>query len=252
MQRVKTSTAAAEKPAYSATGMPGFFTSGNAVAAIPATVMGQDWPNMIQEELANVITSAGLELSAEQDTQLRDAIQVLIENAVPDIGAATTAAAGIVELATNAEAVAGEDATRAITPAGLAAGLAALLTALLAAANAWTKAQRYTPSTLTITSGAVTWDVQAHPVAVLTLNANVTSFTISNAEPGATYELTVIQDGTGSRTLSWPAALLWTGGTALAVTSTANAADLFMLSARDNGGTTVLRITGAQNMKAAS
>lgn len=45
---------------------------------------------------------------------------------LPDLGAATTTAPGLVELATPAEAQAGTDDTRAVTPAGLAAALGGL------------------------------------------------------------------------------------------------------------------------------
>jgi len=123
MQRVKTGTAVTSKPAYAAGGTPGYFTSGNAVASIPATTPGQDWYNMVQEEIAHVITAAGLTLSAEDDTQLRQAIAALIAAQVPTIAQATTTAMGVVELATTAEAVAGTDTERAVTPAGLKAAL---------------------------------------------------------------------------------------------------------------------------------
>lgn len=185
---------------------------------------------------------------------LASAISAMIAEQAVTISPATAEAAGIVELATPAEVIEGEDAERAVTPAALAAALAGGLAgvARLAVAQAWTKAQHYEPSALTITSGAVTWDIQDHPVAVLVLTSNVTSFTITGANPGATYELTVRQDGTGGRTMSWPAALLWPFKAVLAPSSAANAEDLFHLSARDNGGTTVLRITGGQDMGVAS
>ena len=62
-------------------------------------------------------------------------IQGLVNTAVAAISvpAATTALAGIVELATSAEAIAGTDAVRAVTPAALAAALAAAGTSNLAA-----------------------------------------------------------------------------------------------------------------------
>lgn len=125
MQRVKTSTAVTEKPAYSATGQPGYFRAGDAVAAIPAAVPGQDWFNMVQEEIAGVITAAGIPLDGTDDTQLTDAILELIASHAPSPGQATTTARGIAELATDAEAIAGVDAERFITPKALAAALAA-------------------------------------------------------------------------------------------------------------------------------
>jgi|GEM_PF-1119979 len=144
MQRVKTATAVTSKPAYSESGTPGYFTKGDAVAAIPATVPGQDWYNMVQEELRNLIVAAGLTPSATDDTQLAQAIAALIaahnvaETAHEDIRAliegivipvATVAAAGISRRATVAEALAGLAAEPHITPAGLKAALDAVLTA---------------------------------------------------------------------------------------------------------------------------
>lgn len=46
-----------------------------------------------------------------------------------------------------------------------------------------------------------------------TMTANAT-FTFSNPKVGATYVLELTQDGTGSRTYTWPAAVKWPGGSA--------------------------------------
>jgi hypothetical protein len=49
----------------------------------------------------------------------------------------------------------------------------------------------------------------------------------SNANaPGETLRLIVCQDGTGSRTLTWPATVLWSGGSAPTLTTTANKCDI--------------------------
>lgn len=125
MQRVKTATAIADKPAYSAGGTPGFFRSGDPVAAIPPTIPGQDWFNMMQEEPINVILAAGLTPDPEDDTQLLQAVLLLIAAHAPLPGLATTEAAGISRRATVAEAVAGTAAEPHVTPEGLAAALAA-------------------------------------------------------------------------------------------------------------------------------
>lgn len=125
MQRCKTSTAIASKPAYTSAGTPGYFTSGNPASATYPTVPGADWHNMIQEEIVNVILAAGVELSAEDDAQLNAAIDAKIAAATPEIAVASTTEQGIVELATDAEAIAGTDTERAVTPAGLAAVLGA-------------------------------------------------------------------------------------------------------------------------------
>lgn len=47
----------------------------------------------------------------------------------------------------------------------------------------------------------------------VTMTGNCT-FTFTNPVTGGTYYLRLVQDGTGSRTYTWPAAVKWSGGTA--------------------------------------
>lgn len=120
---------------------------------------------------------------------------------------------------------------------------------ILKSANEWAKGQRYVQTALAINAGAVVWNMEANPHAVLVLTANVTSFTVSNFKAGATYELTVLQDATGSRTMVWPASIRWPGGTAVEVTADANSEDLINFSVRDNAGAPVLRGYAGQDFK---
>jgi hypothetical protein len=46
------------------------------------------------------------------------------------------------------------------------------------------------------------------------MNANITTLTLSNPRDGERYLLRLTQDATGSRTISWPAAVKWRGGAA--------------------------------------
>lgn len=115
--------------------------------------------------------------------------------------------------------------------------------ALLAAANSWSAAQCYAPEALVIASGSVAWDAAAAPVAVLTLTEDVTAIALTGAQPGCSYELTVIQDATGGRTVTWPSAWRWPGGSAPDVSADAGAEDLLMLSVRSGG---VIRAVVAQ------
>lgn len=64
-------------------------------------------------------------------------------------------------------------------------------------------------------------------VQQITLNHSVTSLTNSNLTDGTVYTFVLIQDGTGSRTITWPAAFKWTGGAAPTLTTTAGAKDVF-------------------------
>ena len=76
----------------------------------------------------------------------------------------------------------------------------------------------------------IAWDVIASPVAKVTLGANRTLAAPSGSTPaaGQFIALTVIQDGTGSRTLTWNATYEFTEDTAPTLTTTANKGDLFI------------------------
>ena len=86
----------------------------------------------------------------------------------------------------------------------------------------------------TLTDGAtVTWDVSSSPVAKLTLGGNRTLSAPTNGATGQFVSLLVIQDGTGSRTLTWNAAYEFASDTAPTLTTTASLGDLFVF--RYNG-----------------
>jgi hypothetical protein len=123
------------------------------------------------------------------------------------------------------------------------------VTDLLAAPHQWLRGQRYPVAGLTAADGAVLWNMAEAPVAAITLTDAVTTITMTNAQPGATYELTVRQDGAGGKSVAWPASVLWPGGVALAVTSEAGAEDLVMFSVRGTASTPVIRGVAAQNLR---
>ena len=79
-------------------------------------------------------------------------------------------------------------------------------------------------------ASTITWDVIASPVAKVTLSANRTIAAPSGSTPaaGQFIALTVIQDGTGSRTLTWNATYEFASDTAPTLTTTANLGDLFI------------------------
>jgi hypothetical protein len=76
-----------------------------------------------------VLSQASIVPARADDTQLYDALVVLIAALVPPVPTATTAVQGKVELATDAETQAGTDATRAVTPASLFAAAVSAATA---------------------------------------------------------------------------------------------------------------------------
>ena len=91
-------------------------------------------------------------------------------------------------------------------------------------------------SEATLSDGAnVAWDVIASPVAKLTLGGNRNLSAPSGTTPaaGQFVSILVIQDGTGSRTLTFNAVYEFAADTAPTLTTTANLGDLFVF--RYNG-----------------
>jgi hypothetical protein len=87
----------------------------------------------------------------------------------------------------------------------------------------------------TLTDGAtISWDVSTSPVAKVTLGGNRTISAPSNsAGAGQFISLLVIQDGTGSRTLTWNAVYEFASDIAPTLTTTGGKGDLFVF--RYNG-----------------
>ena len=90
----------------------------------------------------------------------------------------------------------------------------------------------YTESTLTDGS-TVSWDVSTEDVAKVTLGGNRTLAAPTNGTTGQFISLLIIQDGTGSRTLTWNAVFEFAADTAPTLTTTAAKGDLFVF--RYNG-----------------
>jgi hypothetical protein len=81
-------------------------------------------------------------------------------------------------------------------------------------------------SNQTLTDGAtINWDVSTGAVATVTLGGNRTFAAPTNLKVG-TYLLHVIQDGTGSRTITWNGVFKWPAAVAPTLTTTANRRDI--------------------------
>ena len=81
--------------------------------------------------------------------------------------------------------------------------------------------------------GSISWNALTQPVAKVTLGGNRTLGAASGGVAGQFISLLVIQDGTGSRTLTWNAAYEFASDTAPTLTTTASLGDLFVF--RYNG-----------------
>ena len=83
-------------------------------------------------------------------------------------------------------------------------------------------------SETTLTDGAtISWDASTEDVAKVTLGGNRTLGSASSGTTGQFISLLIIQDGTGSRTLTWNAAYEFASDTAPTATTTASLGDLF-------------------------
>lgn len=92
--------------------------------------------------------------------------------------------------------------------------------------------------TLTNSGSAVAWDMTAGYNAKLTLTAS--GWTVSaptNIKAGVTYTIQIIQDATGSRTMSWNAAFGWGAAGTPTLTTTASKIDLVTCIAKNSAGT---------------
>ena len=83
------------------------------------------------------------------------------------------------------------------------------------------------PSTQTLTDAAtINWNMATSYSAKVTLGDNRTMAAPTNLTDGGTYVLRVIQDGTGSRTITWNAVFKWPSATAPTLTTTAAGIDI--------------------------
>lgn len=147
----------------------------------------------------------------------------------PAMVAASDTAAGLVELATNAEVQTGTDTARAITPAGLTAKEASAAEYRNNTADRiLTTDQVYSAAAVvTLTDDTtIAVDMSTFLNAQVTLGGNRTLGQPSNTKVGQTGFIRIIQDGTGSRTLAYHADWKFAGGTDPVLTTTASATDL--------------------------
>ena len=98
-------------------------------------------------------------------------------------------------------------------------------TAKVDVAQEWSAQQNFNAGALS-DGASISWNVNTHQVASVTLGGNRTLANPTNMKDGGTYILTVKQDGTGGRTLAYGSAYKWPGGSAPTLSSGANAIDI--------------------------
>ena len=108
-----------------------------------------------------------------------------------------------------------------------------------------------TEETVALTSGTgVTLDISQGSVFTITLAHNIGTFTWSNSASGtdvSAFVLKVTQDGTGNRTIAFPASVVWAGGTAPELSTGAADVDVLVFFTV-NAGTTYYGFTAGLDM----
>lgn len=109
--------------------------------------------------------------------------------------------------------------------------------------------QDYTESLVSTASSGSSYamNIANGNVFSIELTANCTlSFSNVPASNVVSVTIALVQDGTGSRTVTWPTGTIWPGGTAPTLTTTANHVDVFTMITMNNG-TTWRAFTAGQN-----
>jgi len=106
---------------------------------------------------------------------------------------------------------------------------------LMVFSTANTKFERgaFNPEATLTDASTISWSASTQPVAKVTLGGNRTLGAAANPQTGQFIAITIIQDGTGSRTVTFNAAYEFVGDTAPTLTTTANKGDHFVF--RYNG-----------------
>ena len=105
-------------------------------------------------------------------------------------------------------------------------------------ATEWSATQNFNSRSLTF-DATQDWNLETDQVCDLTLTGNTTFDAPTNIKDGGFYAITIIQDGTGSRTAAWDTVFKWAGGTAPTLTTTASAKDIFVFR---GDGTNMLEV----------
>ena len=101
----------------------------------------------------------------------------------------------------------------------------------------------------TISAGALALDLNTATIFDIALNANVTTFTITNIQSsGRTSSFVIIFTADGTvRSVTWPASFSWPSSSAPTLTSTSGKKDIFSFFTV-NGGTTWNALITGQNI----
>ena len=114
----------------------------------------------------------------------------------------------------------------------------------LKTAHEFTETQNFNATTLTDAS-TISWDASANQVTSVTLGGNRTLGAASNQIDGGVYVISIIQDGTGSRTVTFNSNYKFVNGTTPTLSTAANARDVLVFV---SNGTNMFEIGRAANV----
>ena len=114
----------------------------------------------------------------------------------------------------------------------------------LKTAQEFTATQNFNATTLTDAS-TISWDASANQVTSVTLGGNRTLGAASNQIDGGVYVISIIQDGAGSRTVTFNSNYKFVNGTAPTLSTAANARDVLVFV---SNGTNMFEIGRAANV----
>lgn len=112
-------------------------------------------------------------------------------------------------------------------------------------AQAFTATQAFTTTTLT-DAASIAWDASANQVTQVTLGSSNVFATPTNLANGASYVLTIIQDGTGGHQPSFSPNFKFQSGVAPTLTATAAARDIIVFN---SDGTNLYEVGIAKDVK---
>ncbi len=87
----------------------------------------------------------------------------------------------------------------------------------------------------TQSTGTWTVNLASSDWHTITLTASITTLTLSNGTVGQQFTLIIIQGGTGSYTVAWPANTKWPGGVAPTLTTTVGGIDVITIKIVSSG-----------------
>lgn len=213
-----------------------YFATADNAGGTQASV-GSSWAvvqgNLIGALLASdIATAAQVRAGTANKVVTADVLQSAMAVQTLAEGAVVTGSISGTTLTVSAVTNGTLDVGQTISGTGVTAGTT--ITALgtgTGGTGTYTVSVSQTVSSTTITSTCF-WDMAKAINAKVTLTANRT-LTIGNPVSGGTYSLGVAQDGTGSRTLTWPASFDWGTAGAPTLTTTASKRDRITLFCTD-------------------